>query len=111
MLAGGAAFLIGLALMVLPEVLPAVEAGADLFQVIGPIAGALGFVSLTEVTRGVRRLTVLPALVLAVGSLIVGMPPVGIAIGWVAAGMLALSGLPAGGRRSRYAGGWRSLLD
>ena len=112
MLLGAIAFVTGVTLMVLPEVADFAAPGADLLQVVGPIAGALGFVSMTEVTRALRRLNLLTAAAVAIGSFPVGLPPLGIAVVWVAAGILAVTALFGDGMpRDRYAGGWRALLD
>lgn len=106
------AFATGIGLMVLPELLPAAAPAADLFQIVGPVAAALGFVSIWEVTRGLRRANALSAIAVAGGSLLAGLAPPAIALAWVAAGVLALTAvLGRGLDASRYGGGWRSLLD
>ncbi len=111
MIPGAIAFVTGVALMALPELLSSPRAAADLLHVAGPIAAAFGFISMSEVLRGMRRLNLLVAAALAVGSLLVGMAPTGIALAWLAALVLALTGIVGPGvPRDRYAGGWRSLF-
>ncbi len=111
MIPGALAFVAGVALMALPAVLGSPRPAADLLHVVGPIAAALGFVSISEVLRGMRRLNVLAAAALAIGSPLVGMTAVGLALAWLGAAVLAATAVVGPGvPRDRYGGGWRSLL-
>lgn len=111
MIAGALAFLTGVGLMALPALLDTSPLAADLLRIAGPIAAAAGYVSLSPVTRSVRRLNVLSAVAVAIVALVAGMSPAARGITFLAAVILAVTAL-AGARvpADRFGGGWRALL-
>lgn len=112
MIAGALAFLTGVGLMALPAVLTTSPLAADLLRVVGPIAAAAGFVSMTEVTRGLRRINVVSGAAVAIIALVAELSPAARGIGFLAAVILVVTALVGPGTvADRHGGGWRVLLD
>jgi hypothetical protein len=106
-----AAALIGLALMAAPDGLGMPEAAGTLVNVLAPISAAFAIVAASEITRGLRWLSAMAAAAMAIGVVVLGAPMHELLlVGGGAAAMGVL--LTRGGRtKSRFGGGWSSLVS
>jgi hypothetical protein len=101
---------VGIGLMAAPDLVGLAESPANFVNATAPIGVAFAVIATSEVTRGMRYVTVLSGLVIAVGSALLGVPFPELAL--IGGGGLAMAGLAFGGgdTSGRYGGGWRSLL-
>ncbi len=104
--------IVGLELMAAPAFLDASEPVADSFRTAGPVVAAVGFLSASTITRGLRRLELAPGAWLLAAPLVLTHSTAA-TINSLAAGaiVVALALVPHHGEsaRDRYGGGWVAL--
>lgn len=101
---------VGVVVMALPELLDLGGRLAELDWIVGPIIISIAIISAAEVTRSLRWVNVISAIVLLAGGLIWGTQ-VSLLIHMALALALALLSVPRGPRRQSFGSGWRGLFQ